>query len=174
MEIKDLIRICKIEDAKNGTLKIWNMENGKKYLEEIKAKKSEILAYLAEKEAQEEARRQAKKAKIAAIEGLEEINNAINAETEYNRAFNKMMEDESNDGVFPPKKPAINSADLKQKYPRAAAYIKAENWSFADHYVKSAAGKKAKERIVNGEDYKTVITEMEKEFSDHCMEHIWD
>jgi hypothetical protein len=174
MDIKNLIKICKIESTKEGNLKIWNVKDGKIHFDEIKAKKPEILNYLIKQEEQKQAAYKARELKIKSIEGLTELQNAINAELSYSKAFNRMMEDEYNDGVNPPSKPKNSSTELKQKYPRAAAYIKAENWSFTNHYAKSSAGNRAKERIINGEDYNTVITEMEKEWSNHCNEHIWD
>ena len=174
MDIKNLIKICKIESTKEGNLKIWNVKDGKIHFEEIKAKKLEILTYIAEQEEQKQAAYKIREAKIAAIEGLTELQNAINAELSYSKAFNRMMEDEYNDGVNPPSKPKNSSTELKQKYPRAAAYIKAENWKYANHYAKSAAGSKAVERIINGENWNIVITEMEQEFSDYCKENIWN
>jgi hypothetical protein len=174
MEIKELVRICKIEDAKDGSLKIWNIDDGKIHLSEIKAKKPEILAYLAEQETQKEKAHKEREDKINAIEGLNEIQRAIDAEIEYGRAFDHMMEDEDNDGAFPPSKPVANSGELKKQYPRASAYLKAESWSYADHYAKSGAGRRAMERIIESEDYTVVLADMEKEWSAHCEEHIWD
>jgi hypothetical protein len=59
-------------------------------------------------------------------------------------------------------------------YPVANAYLTAESWSCAAHHVKSSAGRKAKERIRNGEDYIKVLEEMEAEFKAYCEDHIWD
>lgn len=175
MDAKEIIHKYHIEDAHDGTIRI-GIPRGQKLsdseLSMIKAAKPEILARFAEKKAAEDARRKAREDKINAIEGLTELKAAIDAEIAYGRAFDRMMEDEYNDGVNPPSKPKVSSADLRKQYPRAAAYIKAENWEYANHYAKSSAGRRAKERIINGDDYSTVLADMEAEWSAHCEEHI--
>jgi len=109
----------------------------------------------------------------ANVPGLDELRAAYEqAEQEY-EAFARMMDDEQNDGARPPK-PAANPAELAAKYPVAAAYLKAEAWSMASHYAKAAAGRKAMERIANGEDHRTVLTGMETEWAEHCNAHMWD
>ena len=119
--------------------------------------------------------RENKKQKLlVAVPGLEELRAAKNADAEYLDAFDHMMDDEYNDGVNPPRKPSVDSAAVARKYPVAAAYLKAESWEYASHHAKVAAGKTAKQRIVAGEDYKIVIDEMESEFGDYCIAHIWD
>lgn len=134
----------------------------------------EIKAHLiAEQEAQRAAAA-AREAKIAAIEGLKEIKTAIYDRQRYRREFNAMMDDEFNDGACPPKPPKANVDELMAKYPRAAAYIKAENYSYAAHDVKSKAGKIALEKIINGEDYAAALADMEAEWSAYVNEHMWD
>lgn len=115
-----------------------------------------------------------RKAKIDAIDGLTEIYTAINDELRYRREFNAMMDDEDNDGACPPKRPAVNVADLEAKYPRAAAYVKAEDYSLSSNHAKSSAGQKALEKIINGDDYATALNEMEDEWSAYCDAHMWD
>lgn len=173
MTVNELVKLCDIADAGNGQLIVKNIIQGKKHLEEIKASKPEILAYLAEKKATEEAARKEREAKINSIEGLKELKAAINDEEEYYNEFNRRMENEALSS-FLPARPEISSKDLAAKYPRAAAYIKAENWSLASHYAKVSAGKKALERIINGENHEQVLADMEAEWSAHCEEHIWD
>jgi len=137
------------------------------------AKTNKVSGNKADKAASEKAIAE-RKAKTAAIEGLEEIRSAIHAAEQYHRDFNRMMDDEYNDGVNPPERPTTNIAELKARYPRAAAYLVAESYSYADHYVKAGAGKRAVERIINGEDYNKVLADMKAEWDAHCAEHIWD
>ena len=73
-----------------------------------------------------------------------------------------------------PTKPAVSTTELCEKYPKAAAMLQAEAYSRASNVAKSAAGRKARERIIDGEDYKTVIAEMEEEWTKYCDEHVWD
>ena len=141
-------------------------------IEMIKAAKPEIIKILrAEKEAEEKARAE-RKAKIAAIEGLDELRKALAEWDEYYYKREKALESEC--GTFPVE-PKVNINDLKAKYPRAAAYLKAEAYSNASNYKKAAAGQKALERIINGEDHEVVIAEMEAEWSNAAHEAVmWD
>ena len=96
---------------------------------------------------------------------------AIAEHEKYHDEFTRALE-EGNGRL--PAHPTSDIPALKEKYPRAAAYVKAYNWTLASHFVKCGAGRKALERIINGEDYDAAIRDMEKEFSDYCDEHIWD
>lgn len=109
---------------------------------------------------------------IAAIEGLDEILKARAEWDEYYYKREKAFESEC--GIFPAE-PKVKINDLKAKYPRAAAYLKAEAYSNASNYRKAAAGQKALERIINGEDHEVVIAEMEAEWSNAAHEAVmWD
>ena len=60
------------------------------------------------------------------------------------------------------------------KYPRAKAYLEASAYANAEHYVKAAAGGKALEAIINGEDYAEAIAVMEADWSKYTQGHMWD
>lgn len=77
--------------------------------------------------------------KLRGIEGLDELAAAI---ADDNLTFEKIMK-------------------LEEKYPRAAAYRKAQGYSWAAHPKRSALGEKAMSRILDGEDHTAVIQEME-------------
>lgn len=172
-DLQYLIDVCQLK-SHGDKIEIRNRKHGAKHIEEIKARRQEILDYFAQEQAAAEAARKERQDKIDAIEGLRELETAIDAERRYNAAFNAMMSNEYNDGACPPAQPKASPAELKTKYPRAAAYLKAEAWTLASHYAKYGAGKRAKERIINGEDYAQVIADMEAEWSAHCKEHVWD
>lgn len=176
MTIEEMIKKYDLRLAKEGMIGIYNTDAVKRdgTLDLIKEKKPEIIAYIKAKEEAEKKAHEEREAKIEAIEGLAEIKNAIYERNNYRIAFEKMMDDEYNDGVFPPKAPKSNPDELMKKYPRAAAYITAEGWTYSTHFVKSSAGRKALERIINGEDYEAALRDMDKEFSDYCDEHMWD
>lgn len=108
------------------------------------------------------------------IIGLAELEKIIVDWDWYQECLNQMMENEMNDGVNPPRRPKTEVAEIAKKYPVAAAYIKADNWSMASHYVKSIAGNKAKKTIRNGGDYKTAIIEMEETWAAHCDKNKWN
>jgi hypothetical protein len=144
-------------------------------LEPIISAKPEIIAELkARREAEAQREAEAKAKLIANVPGLDILRDALTRQEMYQVAFNRMMEDEGNDGARPPKKPTDDIATLKAQYPAAAAYLKAESWEYAGHYAKSAAGRKAKQAIADGADYTAVLAQMEAEWSAHCAEHAWD
>ncbi len=126
------------------------------------ARKDEVLEYLKTQKARKEEEREARRPENI-IAGLSELRSAIDKIAAYDEAYNRAWE--SGDDRYPIV-PDIDLDSLKAKYPRAAAYLKAEVWSCASHYVKSAAGDKARKRILAGEDYVKVIADMEKEWDD--------
>lgn len=176
MTIAEMIQKYDIRIASGGRIGVYNAARAKrdKMLNEIFAVKPEIIAYLnAEKEAIEKAAAE-RMAKIKVIKGLEEIQAAIEEHENYHYRFNRMMEDEGNDGVNPPVRPQSNIEEMKKKYPCAAAYLKAKSYENSANYAKSGAGRTARDRIINGDDYEKAIADMEKEWSDYCDEHMWD
>lgn len=172
--LQELIKTCRIEDGGDGNLRIWNKTQGAKRLDEIKAHKAEILAYFAAERTAVETARIDRQAKIDAIEGLKEIKNAIDAAQRYTRAFERMMADENNDGANPPSKPKTDVAALMTQYPVAAAYLQAESYANSSHFVQAAAGRKALERIINGEAHAEVLATMQAEWNAHLDKAMWD
>lgn len=140
------------------------------HIEEIKAVKPEIIEYVkAEEEAIIKAA-QERKAKIEAIDGIKEIENLENEWRNYNSAFARMMNTGSS--VMGVSCPITKVKDLLTKYPRAAAYRMAQNYSNASNYAKSAAGDEALEKIINGENHETAITEMENQWTGYCDKNV--
>lgn len=82
--------------------------------------------------------------------GLTLLKAAHQSEEAYLDAFNRMMEDEQNDGVNPPKAPALDTDELSAQYPRAALYLKADGYTLAANDKKSSAGTKAKRLLEMG------------------------
>jgi len=56
--------------------------------------------------------------------------------------------------------------DVVKQYPAAAAWGRAQGWTYASNDCKVTAGKRAVARIEAGEDYKIVIEEMEAEWTE--------
>ena len=173
LTVEELVRLCEIIDAGDGRLGCRNRMQAQKHLEELKAKRLDILQYLADKKAAEETARKERKAKIEAIAGLKELEAAINDEANYHGEVNRRFENEMLSSILPTQ-PKTNMKELKEKYPRAAAYIKAENWKYASNYAKSGAGEKALERIINGENHEQVLADMEAEWDAHREENMWN
>jgi hypothetical protein len=111
---------------------------------------------------------------LAGIAGLSELQSAIDAWEQYGAKLEAMMEDENNDGVFPPKKPEVSITELRIQFPRAAAYIDAQTFAQADHYVKAAAGHKAMQAILSGADHTQAIAKMKNDWAAYCDKHIWN
>lgn len=68
----------------------------------------------------------------------------------YNHEFEKMMDDEYNDGLNPPEPLKYDINALTVQYPLAALYLKAEDFEGAANYQKASAGTKAKRMLENG------------------------
>ena len=144
------------------------------YAAYVKAHKPEILSFLIEKEEAEKKAMADRQAKIDAIEGLKELEAANEALLNYREAFNRAIEND--DAIFP-SKPSVTPEGieaLRKKFPRAAAYRKAEAGSLAANYVQASAYKKALERIINGDDYEKALADADAEWKAYLDEHIWD
>ncbi len=102
--------------------------------------------------------------------GLKEIERARNYEEEDRRRFERMME--RGDGYYKSCKPEISSDALRKQYPAAAAYLRAQAYTRSNNIGKYSAGAKAIERLMAGENYKTVIADMEREWSAYVSAHI--
>lgn len=138
----------------------------------VKSHKDEIIAFIRKEEETKKKAFEEYQAKIKAIEGLDEIRNALADTEDWRNEFNASFSDVGGLGVRP--KPQYDFKAMYAKYPRARAFLKAESYEYASNYAKSSAGRKAKERIINGEDYAKAIEDMESEWKAHCNEHIWD
>jgi hypothetical protein len=100
-------------------------------------------------------------AKKVEIEGLDELY-AIHAEWQnYNYRLERAYNSES---AIMPKSPKVKEADVAAKYPRAAAYYKAEGYANASHVDKARAGRRAMSKIAAGGDYEAAIAAMEDEW----------
>lgn len=145
-------------------------------LEEIKSRKPEIVEELRRRKAEHDAALAEYRRKLDALRpGIEAIRAARAAVQDWHRRFEESFEhgNYGGEGVgAPPPKDAIKEA-CKQ-YPREAAYLTADEWSAAAHYMKAAAGKRAKERILNGEDYDAALADMEAEWSEYCKKAALD
>lgn len=131
----------------------------------------EIKAALLAEQTEERETAERRRAFRAAIPGLAEIEAVDEAFFAYRRAFARAMD--SGDGVYP-KPPKENTDELRERYPMAAAMLRAESYSRATNYRKASAGSKAVERILDGEDWEKAISDMEAEWDAAVSEHMWD
>lgn len=157
----DKLRVgCSMEAKKAGDL------------DEIIASKPQILARLKAKEAETKKAYAEYCAKLDAITGLKELQDAIDDLNLWHEEYEASFAECGGLGVRP--KPTYDLEAMRKKFPRAAAYLKAKSYSQAANWAKASAGKEAAESILNGEDYEQVIAKMEEKWGDHCTAHIWD
>nr|DAK83384.1 MAG TPA: hypothetical protein [Bacteriophage sp.] len=119
-------------------------------------------------QAEKAAEQAALEAKIPGITALQE---AYEAEAAYRAAFGRAMEDEGRDGVAMPKRPKANIAELEKAHPRAALYIKADDYSDAMNDKKAAAGEKAKKMLEEGASLEAVEEVLKNWMPESAM---WD
>ena len=136
-------------------------------LEFVREHKPDIMKYLRDLEDEKKRAKEEYERKIAAIEGLQELTDITSAWARYNAAMTKFIEEDAV-GV-PPVAPSVKIEDVAAKYPRAVAFRKACAYAEAAHFKKSEIGKRAKDRILNGEDVDTVIADMEKEWTEYAV-----
>lgn len=164
----------KLDDQGQPTGNLVVYRADKSALAAIKAAKPEIVsALLAERDAGIRAQ-QERQAKINAIPGLREIEAARADLASWQLEFSASFDGESGGGVGVRPKPKYNMDALHAKYPRAKAYLDAEDFAASDNDAKAAAGRKALEAIINGESYEQSIDTMNSEWSAYCKKHIWD
>ena len=140
--------------------------------ETIRDHKEAILAVLNKKFDDARRAEEERQKKIDGIEGLKTLQSALNDMENWRDEFHKSFEDVGGLGVHP--KPQYDIEELKRRYPRAAAYLLLESWMYSDHDVKSNAGRNAREKIINGEDYNAAIQAMKAEWKQYTQEHMMD
>jgi len=119
-------------------------------VEEIKVRKAEIIEAIKNEKAEEKKARDERQAKIDAIEGLAEILAAESRLIDWNLKFDKIMEN-GESAAFLSSKPSYNFEEALKKYPRAAAYLKAEKLAKSKDEKLAEVGKKALDLILDGD-----------------------
>lgn len=160
----------------DGRLMIRNTYRVKKdnALEEIKSRKPEIIEVLTAEENARKATFEDRQNRIRTIEGLAEINSAKDALFEWHRAFDRAMESEYGDGLSTlGPKPQYDFEAAYKKYPKAAAYLKAQALADKSNYELSAIGRKAVDEILYG-NWETAIEKMNAERNAFADRHAWD
>lgn len=154
-----------------GNLVVYRAD--KAALAAIKAAKPEIVATLLEQREAGICAEQERQKKIAAIPGLREIEAAradlVNWKLEFDASF-----DSENGGVGVRPKPKYDMDAMYAQYPCAKAYLDAQEFAASENDAKSAAGKKALDAIINGENYEQAIAAMNSDWATYCESHLWD
>ena len=172
MTISEIIDRYGIFLMPDGRIGIHFLESGDKMFDYIKEHKQEIVDYIKAEKEREKREYEERERKIASIEGLKEIKAAIADLQDWQDEFDRSFDDVGGLGVR--KKPEYDLKAMKARFPRAAAYLEAESFDFSSNYNKSKAGRKAKERILNGEDYVSAIADMKNEWDAYIKERMFD
>jgi len=154
------IRILNVSEAKNDDA-----------IAKIKAMKPEIVACLKAQIDEKIRAANERKERIDSIEGLNEIRHALDDVSSWRDEFNKSFDDVGGSGVR--SKPVYDLDALYAKYPRAKAYLDAENLSLKSNYELSAIGDKAKEMVLYG-DWTEAVNYMASERKAFAARHMWD
>ena len=174
MEIKEIIEKYEIKKVGSDKISCCKKALSDGMIDTIKARKSDIIAYIDAKEAEEKAAFEDRQRKISEIEGLAEINKAIYELEKWHYEFRNSFDGESGGGVGVGKKPEYDFEAMYRRYPRAAAYLKADKMALSENYSKSKFGREAREKIINGEDYEQALKEADEKWNAYCEKHMWD
>lgn len=180
-KIKEIIKKYNIDAEKKngeytGRIHIKNMVAVRKFGDsEFKENKAAILDYLKKEDERKEREYQERVAKINAIPGLKEIKEAMEDVERWHYEFERSFDGEYAVGGYGVrKKPEYDFKKMHEDYPVADAYLKAESMSKKSNYELRSIGEKALERIINGENYETVLADMAAEEKTFTVKHIWD
>ena len=99
------------------------------------------------------------------VPGLEELRAARAHDEAQRDRFSRSVY--SGSGRLQGNPSSNTAAEVAKKYPRAAAYLHAESWSYASNDVKASLGTAAKNQIASGKSYKSAISEMERKWKKH-------
>lgn len=176
--VDEIIKRYDIVLAGDDALRIRNTTAAKRdnAINELKSRKSEIFARLAEIKAAETKAAEERAAKIAAIEGLDEIKKAKIEIEKWNYEFEKSFEGEyAVGGMGVGKKPDYDLQAMYKKYPAAHAYLRAEAQMFKTNDELPAIGRRALNAIIDAPDnYEAIMAKMDAEIKAFAEKHMFD
>lgn len=155
-----------------GNLVVYRAD--KAALAAIKAAKPEIVSMLLEQREAGIRAEQERQKKIATIPGLREIEAARADLVNWKLEFDASFDSENGGGVGVRPKPKYDMDAMYAQYPCAKAYLDAQEFAASENDAKSAAGKKALDAIINGENCEQAIAAMNSDWATHCESHLWD
>jgi hypothetical protein len=108
------------------------------------------------------------------IDGLGEILETVASWRRYNSMYKREL-DTNKDEPYSDKlmavRPRVMVDELLAKYPRAAAYTIASDWTRSPNCIQRVAGKRAQAAIVANEDYVAAIETMIREWNAHSAKY---
>lgn len=179
MTARELIEQYKISISPTDDSKLRILVNpkDKAAIEEIKAKKAEIIDTIKADQKARDDERNRRKANVESIPGLEELKKAIADWNEWNAAFYASFDGPEAVGGMGvgPKPMDPKELMVKDEYAQAVAYLEIKKQAMAANYKLSEIGRKALDRIEdNPADWETIYADMNKEIAEFTAEHAWD
>lgn len=175
MNVKDLIKKYNLQAVeKDGKMMVHTRARvPAKDVAAIKENRDEILKEILD--AKEQARKayQDRQAKIDAIPGLSEIKTELEKAADWRRRFNASFETEDGGGWGVGPRPNYDFDAAYKKYPQAHAYLIAEREAYKDNYELAEIGRKALEKVINGQ-WKEAMEDLKREEDEFVDRHAWD
>ena len=175
MDVKDLIKKYNLQAIeKDGKMMVHTRARvPAKDVAAIKEHREEILKEILD--AKEQARKayEERQAKINAIPGLAEIKTELEKAADWRRRFNASFEAESGGGWGVGPRPQYDFEAAYKKYPQAHAYLIAEREAYKDNYELAEIGRKALEKVINGQ-WEEAMEDIKREEDEFVDRHAWD
>lgn len=175
-ELIDQYKIT-ISPTDASKIRINSVPKDKAVVEEIKAKKAEIIDTIKADQKASDDERKRRAANVESIPGLVELKKAIAEWNEYREALNASFDGpEAVGGMGVGPKP-MDPHDLmtKDEYAPAVVYLEIKKQAMAANHKLGAIGRKALDKIEdNPADWETIYSDMNKEIAEFTAEHAWD
>lgn len=175
MDVKDLIKKYNLQAIeKDGKMMVHTRARvPAKDVAAIKANRDEILKEILDAKEQKKRAYQERQAKINAIPGLSEIKAELEKAADWRRRFNASFEAESGGGWGVGPRPQYDFEAAYKKYPQAHAYLIAEREAYKDNYELAEIGRKALEKVINGQ-WEEAMEDLKREEYEFVDRHAWD
>lgn len=176
MTIEEMIKKYRIVPCtygpNKGKLAIQRSPRGAEH-DVLMAAVPSIKKYFADQQASEDAERARRKANVASIPGLAEIDALRKSVSDWHRNFNRSFDDECRVGAG--KYPEGSETELRKKYPQADAYIRVRAQAEKRNCELAAIGEKALRRFEDDpESWESIVAEMKSALTENSRKHMWD
>jgi len=175
MDVKDLIKKYNLQAIeKDGKMMVHTRARvPAKDVAAIKANRDEILKEILDAKEQKRKACQERQAKINAIPGLSEIKAELAKAADWHRRFNASFETEDGGGWCVGPRPKYDFEAAYKKYPQAHAYLIAEREAYKDNYELAEIGRKALEKVINGQ-WEEAMDDIKRKEDEFVNRHAWD
>lgn len=175
MDVKDLIKKYNLQAIeKDGKMMVHTRARvPAKDVAAIKANRDEILKEILDAKEQKKRAYEERQAKINAIPGLSEIKAELEKAADWHRRFNASFETEDGGGWGVGPRPNYDFDAAYKRFPQAHAYLIAEREAYKDNYELAETGRKALEKVINGQ-WEEAMEDIKREEDEFVDRHAWD